>query len=407
MFVLKNKKIVAMLLAGGQGSRLGVLTNKIAKPAVPYGGKYRIIDFPLSNCANSGIDTVGILTQYKPLELSDYVGSGKPWDLDRSDGGVHILPPYQGLSGEGWYKGTANAIYQNLEFIARYNPEYVVILSGDHIYKMDYSKMVNQHIKDGAACTIAVLDVSVEEASRFGIMNTYDDGTIYEFEEKPSNPKSTLASMGIYVFSWDKLKYYLTEDEADPESSNDFGKNIIPSMLGAGELLKVYRFDDYWKDVGTVDSLWEANLDLLNPKIDLNLSDKNWKIYSRSNSQPPQYVSGDADVENSLVTDGCEIYGNLDYSVLFENVTVEEGASVEYSLVMPGAVIKKGAKVRYSIIAENVVIEENADIGGDPAVVGTDDWGITVVGENLTVGKNAKISANKMITANVKEGDEI
>ena len=404
---MKNKKVVAMLLAGGQGSRRGVLTSKIAKPAVPYGGKYRIIDFPLSNCANSGIDTVGILTQYKPLELNDYVGSGKPWDLDRSDGGVHILPPYQGLSGEGWYKGTANAIYQNIEFIERYNPEYVVVLSGDHIYKMDYSKMVNQHIKDGAACTIAVLDVSLEEASRFGIMNAYEDGTIYEFEEKPAHPKSTLASMGIYVFSWDKLKHYLIEDEAKPESSNDFGKNIIPAMLGAGELLKVYRFNDYWKDVGTIDSLWEANLDLLNPKIDLNLSDKNWKIYSRSNSQPPQYVAESAKVENSLVTDGCEIYGNIDYSILFENVTVEEGATVEYSLVMPGAVIKKGANVRYSIIAENVVVEEGADIGGDPQVVGTDGWGITVIGEKLTVGKNAKVSAKKVITENVKEEEEI
>lgn len=404
---MKNKKIVAMLLAGGQGSRLGVLTKKIAKPAVPYGGKYRIIDFSLSNCTNSGIDTVGILTQYKPLELNDYVGSGKPWDLDRSDGGVHILPPYQGQAGEGWYKGTANAIYQNIEFIERYNPEYVVVLSGDHIYKMDYSKMVNQHIKDNAACTIAVLEVSLEEATRFGIMNAHEDGTIYEFEEKPAKPKSNLASMGIYVFSWDKLKYYLTEDEADPNSSNDFGKNIIPSMLNAGETLKVYRFNDYWKDVGTVDSLWDANLDLLNPNINLNLSDKNWRIYSRSNSQPPQYVSGDAKVENSLVTDGCEIYGDLDFSVLFENVTVEEGATVDYSLVMPGAVIKKGAKVRYSIIAENVVVEEGADIGGDPQFVKTDDWGITVVGANLTVGKNARIGANKMITENVKEGEEI
>ena len=404
---MKNKKVVAMLLAGGQGSRLGVLTGKIAKPAVPFGGKYRIIDFPLSNCTNSGIDTVGILTQYKPLELNDYIGSGKPWDLDRSDGGVHILPPYQGQEGGDWYKGTANAIYQNLEFIARYNPEYVVILSGDHIYKMDYSKMVDQHIEDGAACTIAVLEVSLEEATRFGIMNAYEDGTIYEFEEKPAVPKSNLASMGIYVFSWDKLRKYLTEDEADPNSSNDFGKNIIPAMLNAGEKMKVYRFNDYWKDVGTVESLWDANLDLLNPNLDLNLSDKNWRIYSRTNSRPPQYVSDTSKVENSLVTDGCEIYGDLDYSILFEDVTVEEGAKVEYSLVMPGAVIKKGANVRYSIIAENVAIGEGAVIGGDPAVVGTDGWGITVIGDNLTVGKNAKISANKMIKENVGEGEEI
>ncbi len=404
---MKNKKCVAMLLAGGQGSRLGVLTSKIAKPAVPYGGKYRIIDFPLSNCANSGIDTVGILTQYKPLELNDYVGSGKPWDMDRLSGGVHILPPYQSQEGGNWYKGTANAIYQNLEFIERYNPQYVLILSGDHIYKMDYSEMINQHEKDGADCTIAVLEVSMEEATRFGIMNTKEDGTIYEFEEKPPVPKSNLASMGIYVFNWDKLRKYLIEDEVNPDSSNDFGKNIIPAMLDAGEKLKVYRFNDYWKDVGTVDSLWDANLDLLNPKLDLDLSDSGWKIYSRNVAMPPQYVAEGAVVENSLITNGCEIYGNIDYSILFENVTVEEGATVEYSLVMPGAIIKERANVRYSIIAENVVVEENADIGGDPAVVGSDGWGITVVGANLTVGQNAKISANKMITESVAKEEVI
>ena len=407
VFILNSKKCVAMLLAGGQGSRLGVLTSKIAKPAVPYGGKYRIIDFPLSNCANSGIDTVGILTQYKPLELNDYVGSGKPWDLDRSNGGVHILPPYQGQKGGNWYKGTANAIYQNLEFISRYNPEYVLVLSGDHIYKMDYSKMINEHTESGAACTIAVMEVTMEEASRFGIMNTREDGTIYEFEEKPAKPKSNLASMGIYVFSWQKLKKYLTEDEANPNSSNDFGKDVIPAMLNAGELMRVYRFSDYWKDVGTVDSLWEANLDLLNPKIDLNLADQNWRIYSRTTGMPPQYISKDAVVENSLITDGCEVEGKLDYSILFENVTVEEGASVEYSLVMPGAVIKKGAKVRYSIIAENSVIGENAEIGTDPAESDTSDWGITVIGDNLTVGKKATVGPKKMITENVGEGEKI
>ncbi len=404
---MNSKKCVAMLLAGGQGSRLGVLTSKIAKPAVPYGGKYRIIDFPLSNCANSGIDTVGILTQYKPLELNDYVGSGKPWDLDRSKGGVHILPPYQGQKGGNWYKGTANAIYQNLEFISRYNPEYVLVLSGDHIYKMDYSKMINEHTESGAACTIAVMEVTMEEASRFGIMNTREDGTIYEFEEKPANPKSNLASMGIYVFSWQKLKKYLTEDEANPNSSNDFGKDIIPAMLGAGELMKVYRFGDYWKDVGTVDSLWEANLDLLNPKIDLNLADQNWRIYSRTTGMPPQYLSEDAEVENSLITDGCEVEGRLDYSILFENVTVEKGASVEYSLVMPGAVIKKGAKVKYSIIAENTIIGENAEIGTEPAHTDTTEWGITVIGDNLTVGKKAVVGAKKMITENVCEEEKI
>lgn len=392
-----------MLLAGGQGSRLGVLTGKIAKPAVPYGGKYRIIDFPLSNCTNSGIDTVGILTQYKPLELNDYVGSGKPWDLDRLNGGVHILPPYQGQKGGDWYKGTANAIYQNLEFIERYNPEYVLILSGDHIYKMDYSKMIEQHEETGAACTIAVLEVSLEEASRFGIMNTNRDGSIYEFEEKPKNPKSQLASMGIYVFSWDKLKKYLTEDEANPDSDNDFGKNVIPLMLNNNELMMVYRFNDYWKDVGTVDSLWEANLDLLNPNINLDLADRNWRIYSRTVALPPQYVSDTAEVEHSLLTDGCEVYGNLDYSILFENVTVEEGATVDYSLVMPGAVIKKGAKVKYSIIAENVVIEENASVGVDPQTVAPEDFGITVIGAGVNIGEGAVVGAKEMITEDVKK----
>ncbi len=404
---MNSKKCVAMLLAGGQGSRLGVLTSKIAKPAVPYGGKYRIIDFPLSNCTNSGIDTVGILTQYKPLELNDYVGSGKPWDLDRLNGGVHILPPYQGQQGGDWYKGTANAIYQNIEFIERYDPKYVLILSGDHIYKMDYSKMINEHAKSGAACTIAVLEVPEDEASRFGIMNTKEDDTIYEFEEKPKNPKSNLASMGIYVFNWYKLRKYLTEDEKKPDSSNDFGKDVIPAMLNEGELLKVYRFNDYWKDVGTVDSLWEANLDLLNPKIDLNLSDSNWRIYSRTTGMPPQFISDKANVENSLVTDGCEICGNLDYSIIFDNVTVEEGATVEYSLVMPGAVIKSGASVKYAIIAENAVIENGASVGTEPSIAGTEGWGITVVGADITIGKNAKVGANNMITTNVKEGEEI
>ena len=401
---MAKKKCVAMLLAGGQGSRLGVLTSKIAKPAVPYGGKYRIIDFPLSNCANSGIDTVGILTQYKPLELNDYIGSGKPWDLDRAGGGVHILPPYQGQKGGDWYKGTANAIYQNLEFIARYDPEYVLILSGDHIYKMDYSKMIKQHIETEAACTISVMEVPFDEASRFGIMNTNPDGSIYEFEEKPKNPKSNLASMGIYVFSWDKLKKYLTEDEANTASTNDFGKDIIPAMVSAGETMMVYRFDDYWKDVGTVDSLWEANLDLLNPKIDLNLSDPKWRIYSRTKSLHPQYIDDNSKVENSLVTDGCHIYGTLDYSILFENVTVEEGASVEYSLVMPGAVVKKGAKVKYAIIAENVTVGEDASIGTEPC---GEDWGITVIGAHISVGKKASVGAKQMITKDVKEGEKI
>lgn len=406
MDALKKTECVAMLLAGGQGSRLGVLTQKIAKPAVPYGAKYRIIDFPLSNCINSGIDTVGVLTQYQPLELNDYIGSGKPWDLDRAGRGVHVLPPYQKSKGGDWYKGTANAIYQNLNFIERYDPEYVLILSGDHIYKMDYSKMIKQHKESGSAATIAVLNVTKEEASRFGIMNADENGRIYEFEEKPKNPKSTLASMGIYVFSWDKLRYYLTKDEENPDSSNDFGKDIIPAMLDSGEKLTVYRFDDYWKDVGTVESLWDANLDLLNPKIDLNLADNNWKIYSRTESLPPQYIADTAHVENSLVTDGCEIAGKLDYSVIFENVTIEEGACVEYSLVMPGAVVKTGAKVRYAIIAENAVVGKNATVGQSPEECGdSDGWGIAVVGDNLNIGENAKISAKVMVKQDVKDGE--
>ncbi len=408
MRVLKKTECVAMLLAGGQGSRLGVLTRKIAKPAVPYGGKYRIIDFPLSNCANSGIDTVGILTQYQPLELADYVGSGKHWDLDRQSGGVHVLPPYQHTSGADWYKGTANAIYQNINFIERYNPEYVLILSGDHIYKMDYSKMIEEHKATNADCTISVIEVPMEEASRFGIINANEDGSIYEFEEKPKVPKSNLASMGIYVFNWDKLRKYLTEDEAKEGSHNDFGKDILPTMLADGNKMQVYRFGDYWKDVGTIESLWDANLDLLNPKIDLNLSDPKWKIYSGTQGLPPQYIADTAKVENSLVTVGCNVYGHLDFSILFENVTVEEGATVEYSLVMPGSRIKKGAVVRYAIVAEDTVIEENAVVGQSPESVGDiKDWGIAVIGEGLTVGKGAFVSAGKMITSEVAEGENV
>ncbi len=402
---MKKTECIAMLLAGGQGSRLGVLTKNIAKPAVPYGGKYRIIDFPLSNCTNSGIDTVGILTQYQPLELSDYVGSGKAWDLDRESGGVHILPPYQSTDGAGWYKGTANAIYQNIRFIERYDPEYVLILSGDHIYKMDYNKMLEAHKETGADCTIAVMEVPLEEASRFGIMNAYEDGTIYEFEEKPKEPKSNLASMGIYIFSWDKLRYYLTEDEKTEGSANDFGKNIIPAMLGDAQKLMAYRFEGYWKDVGTIESLWDSNLDLLNPKSKFDLTDPSWKIYCSTAGLPPQYVADSAHIENSLVTVGCNVYGKLDFSILFSNVTVEEGAVVEYSLVMPGSVIKKGAHVRYSIIAENCVIEENAVIGEPPETSDDiDNWGITVVGEGLTVGKNAVVGAKNMLTECVEEG---
>ena len=394
---MKKTECVAMLLAGGQGSRLYALTKNVAKPAVPYGGKYRIIDFPLSNCSNSGITTVGVLTQYQPLELNDYVGSGKPWDLDRSSGGVHILPPYQKADGSDWYKGTANAIYQNFPFIERYNPEYVLVLSGDHIYKMDYSKMIEHHKENNAACTIAVLEVTMEEAKRFGIMNTNPDGTIYEFEEKPAQPKSNLASMGIYVFTWDKMKKYLTEDEQNPDSSNDFGKNIIPMMLDNNEKMIVYPFNDYWKDVGTIDSLWEANLDLLNPKVELDLADKDWKIYSRTYGAPPQYISEKANVQNSLVTDGCDISGEVEYSVLFENALIEEGAKVIDSLVMPGAVVKAGATVKYAIVGENAVVGENAKIGESPENF-DGEWGVAVVGPNAIIQAGTVVNPKEMIS---------
>ena len=399
----KKKEWLAMLLAGGQGSRLYALTKKLAKPAVPFGGKYRIIDFPLSNCVNSGIDTVGVLTQYQPLTLNEYLGNGHPWDLDRVDGGVFTLPPYQSIKGSDWYSGTANAIYQNIQFIERYDPEYVLILSGDHIYKMDYNKMLNYHKEKGADCTIAVLDVPMEEASRFGIMNTNEDYSVYEFEEKPAHPKSTLASMGIYIFSWAKLRKYLIEDEADAESSNDFGKNIIPKMLNSGEKLFAYPFDGYWKDVGTIDSLWEANMDLLNPKVPMNLYDDSWKIYARNPVLPPHYISDTAKVIDSMVTEGCNIEGNVDLSILFAGVTVEEDATIIDSVVMPGAVIKKGAKVSYSIIAENTVIEENAVVGECPEdSKDLDNWGVTVVAEGVRVGKNAVVAPKTILEEDVE-----
>ena len=404
----KKNECIAMLLAGGQGSRLGVLTKNIAKPAVPYGGKYRIIDFPLSNCVNSGIYTVGVLTQYQPLELNDYIGNGGPWDLDRANGGVHILSPYQQIEGTEWYKGTANAIYQNIQFIDRYNPEYVAILSGDHIYKMDYAKMLQYHKEKNAACTIAMLEVPWEEASRFGLMFVDDDGRITAFEEKPKNPKSNKASMGVYMFTWEKLRKYLIDDEADPDSSNDFGKNVIPAMHEAGERLFAYGFDGYWKDVGTIDSLWEANLDLLNPKANIDLSDNSWKIYGRGAVTAPQYISDKAIIENSLAAEGCEIEGKVDYSVLFSNVTVEEGAFVDYSIVMPGAVIKKGAVVQYAMVAENAVIEEGAVVGENPEKCDNlENWGVSVVGAGVTVGKNATVKAQSMISEDVKEGETV
>lgn len=404
----KKTECIAMLLAGGQGSRLGVLTKNIAKPAVPYGGKYRIIDFPLSNCVNSGIYTVGVLTQYQPLELNDYIGNGRPWDLDRSNGGVHILSPYQQIEGTEWYKGTANAIYQNIQFIDRYNPEYVAVLSGDHIYKMDYAKMLQFHKAHDAACTIAMLEVPWEEASRFGLMFTDDDGRITAFEEKPENPKSNKASMGVYMFTWEKLRKYLIDDENDPDSSNDFGKNVIPAMHEAGEKLYAYGFDGYWKDVGTIDSLWEANLDLLNPKANIDLSDPSWKIYGRSAVTNPQYVSESAVIENSIAAEGCEIEGKVDYSVIFSDVTIEEDAYVDYSIIMPGAVIKKGAVVQYAMVAENAVIEEGAVVGENPEKnENLENWGVSVVGAGVNVGKNAVVKAKSMISEDVKEGETV
>ncbi len=393
-----------MLLAGGQGSRLKALTSKVAKPAVPFGGKYRIIDFPLSNCVNSGIDTVGVLTQYKPMELNAYLGNGQSWDLDRSDGGVHVLPPYLGEGEQGsWYKGTANAIYQNLDFIERFDPEYVLILSGDHIYKMDYSKMLDLHKKAGAACTISVMEVPWEEAPRFGILNVEDGDKIYEFEEKPKNPKSNLASMGIYIFTWSKLRQYLIADEKDEKSSNDFGKNIIPAMLGAGEVMMAYRFQGYWKDVGTIDSLWDANMDMLSPKSDMDLYDTEWPIYARSAVRPPNYMGPDASVSHSLLTSGGEIYGKVENSVLFHSVTVEPGAVVRYSVLMPGAVVKAGAVVDHAIIAERAVIGENAQVGEAPSPR-SEEKNIAVVAQDLKVGSGAKVEAGAMITKNVKGG---
>jgi glucose-1-phosphate adenylyltransferase len=375
----KKPECIAMLLAGGQGSRLGILTKNIAKPAVPYGGKYRIIDFPLSNCVNSGIYTVGVLTQYQPLELNDYIGNGQPWDLDRMSGGVHILSPYQQIKGTEWYKGTANAIYQNINFIDRYDPEYVLILSGDHIYKMDYSKMIAFHKEKNADCTIAMLEVPWEEAPRFGLMLLNDDNSIQEFEEKSEKPqKQSRHSMGCLLYTWKKLSEYLLDDEANTEVQQRFRQGCYSRIChSAGEKMFAYPFDGYWKDVGTIDSLWEANLALLNPKVDLDLSDESWKIYSRNPVTSPHYISDTADVQNSMIAEGSEISGSVDFSVLFSNVTVEEGAVVRDSIVMPGTVIKSGAVVQYAIVAENAVIEENAVVGQRPEdMKNLDEWGV-------------------------------
>lgn len=389
----RKKKCVAMLLAGGQGSRLYALTKQIAKPAVHFGGKYRIIDFPLSNCINSGIDTVGVLTQYQPLELNDYIDNGEPWDLDRSYGGVHILPPYQGVEGGDWYKGTANAIYQNLNFIERYNPDYVIILSGDHIYKMDYSKMLDFHIEKDADCTIAVLSVPMDEASRFGIMNTHEDNRIYEFEEKPENPKSDKASMGVYIFKKDALARYLREDEADENSSKDFGKNVIPAMLNGGERLFAYQFDGYWKDVGTLQSLWESNMDLLGENPELDLSDDKWKISYRHYPDHPHYIGKDGYVSNSVVAEGCEINGTVINSVLFSGVTVEKGAVIKDSVVMRNTYVKEDASINYSIIDVNGCIGAKAKVGEEKA----EGVELAVLGSNVKVADGAVVEAGEII----------
>ena len=368
-----RKKMIAMLLAGGQGSRLYALTKDLAKPAVPFGGKYRIIDFPLSNCVHSGIDTVGILTQYEPFVLSQYIGGGQSWDLNRTGGGAFILPPYQRSGKSDWYRGTANAVYQNLNFIRRWNPEYVAVLSGDHIYKMNYSKMLAAHIAANAACTVAVIPVPIREASRFGILSTDEHGYITEFEEKPKQPKSNLASMGIYIFSADKLEKYLTEDEANPASQNDFGKNVIPAMLKAGERLCAYRFEGYWKDVGTVESLWEANMDLLAEHPALDLYDQSWKIYSKNPVMPPHVVEKGAVIHNSMVTEGCTVSGLVLGSVLFAGVKIEAGATVEHSIVMPGAIVRAGAHICRAVIGEGAEIGKGAAVGeagGKIALVG-------------------------------------
>ena len=399
------KEMIAMLLAGGQGSRLYALTQKLAKPAVPFGGKYRIIDFPLSNCVNSNIDTVGILTQYQPLVLNEYIGNGQPWDLDRLNGGVHVLPPYQQAGTSDWYKGTANAIYQNISFIERYDPKYVIILSGDQICKQDYSDFLRFHKEKNAEFSVAVMEVPWDEASRFGLMVAGEDDRITEFQEKPKNPKSNLASMGIYIFNWDILKKYLEEDEADPNSENDFGNNIIPNLLRDNRRMYAYHFDGYWKDVGTISSLWEANMEVLDPEHSgINLFDEGWKIYSRNSGLTGHKISRGASVENSMITDGCRVSGSVKHSILFAGVTVEEGAVIEDAVVMGNTVIKAGAVVKHCIIAENVTIGANAVVGAMPS---GDEKAVATIGPGVKVGANAKVGPTAMVREDVQEGEEV
>ncbi|MBE6915172.1 MAG: glucose-1-phosphate adenylyltransferase [Ruminococcaceae bacterium] len=395
--MLRKKECIAMLLAGGQGSRLSVLTKNVAKPAVPFGGKYRIIDFPLSNCINSGIDTVGVLTQYQPLELNTYIRNGQPWDLDRNSGGIAILPPYMTSSRGDWYKGTANAVFQNVNFIETYDPEYVLVLSGDHIYKMNYDWMLQEHKKAGADCTIAVINVPIEEASRFGIMNVRDDGTIYEFEEKPKQPKSTMASMGVYIFSWKVLKKFLQEDDTNPESKNDFGHDIIPKMLADGCKMLAYEYKGYWKDVGTIDSLWESNMDALTPETSgLQLWDPKWRIYARNPIQPPQFVSDSAELNRCMIAEGCQVHGKVEDSVVFYDVQIQRDAVVRHSILMPGVVIEPGAVVEYAILAEGVHVKCGAKIGAEP---GPDGRKITVLGNGAVVEPGAVVEAGSIVDA--------
>ena len=395
---MRKKECVAMLLAGGQGSRLGVLTEKIAKPAVSFGGKYRMIDFSLSNCVNSGIDTVGVLIQYKPSLLNRYLGTGAAWDLDAAWGGVHILPPYATQTGGEWYEGTADAIYHNIDFLDGYDPEYVIILSGDHLYQMDYNLMLDFHKLMGADLTVAVKTVPWEEASRFGIMAVDENDLITEFAEKPREPKSNLASMGIYIFTWSKLRAYLIADEADPASENDFGKNVIPSMLAAGEKMAAYRFEGYWKDVGTLDSLWDANMDMLAPGSGLNLLDRRWPIYSRTPSCPPAFVGPDADVGNSAIAKGCDVRGEVKNSVLSYDTTIGEGASVAYSVLMPGAVVEPGAVVQYAIVGEKCRIGRFAQVGAPPeSAADPDSWGIAVLGPGTVVAEGEVVRPKAML----------
>ena len=395
-----KKECIAMLLAGGQGTRLGVLTKDVAKPAVPFAAKYRIIDFPLSNCINSGIDTVGVLTQYQPFELNQYIGNGQPWDLDRLSGGIFVLPPFMRAKSGEWYKGTANAIYQNIEFIDDYNPDYVLILSGDHIYKMDYAEMLASHKKNRADCTIAVRDVPIEEASRFGIMNLKKNGEIYEFEEKPKQPKSNKASMGIYVFTWSVLRKYLVEDEANKESDNDFGKNIIPKMIKDGQRMFAYQFDGYWKDVGTISSLWEANMDVLRGgagEEDLDLDDESWKIYARNMAEPPQFISPTGRVQNCLISEGTVVHGTVKDSIVSHSATIGKNAYVEGSIIMPGAVVEEGADVRYSIVGWNAVVGKGCMVGETLSECKPGEWKISVIAPGYELPEGSVVGANEMI----------